>query len=191
MNLVRKFDDGVLSWLSGYWGTWLDAVMLDLTALGGVAVLVMVVLFSSGLLFVLGRRRTAVFILLVSLGGELLVVGIKTVIERERPAARFPVLARQPTSWSFPSGHSMSSAITYLTLAFVASTALTGRRGRRYLVACALVLVFLIGLSRMYLNVHYPTDVLAGWCIGVLWALGCRYVEDHWQPLKREEAPPG
>ncbi len=191
MELLRTFDDAILSWLRGYWGSWLDSVMLDVTALGGTAVLALVVLFSSGLLLVLGRRRTAIFILLVCLGGELLVAGVKTAVARVRPETRNPLVVRQPTSRSFPSGHSASSAVTYLTLALVASTPLTGRRGRRYLIACAAALVFLIGVSRLYLGVHYPTDVLGGWALGVLWALGCRYVEDHWQPLRREEAPPG
>jgi undecaprenyl-diphosphatase len=189
VEFLRAFDDGIHSWLQGFWGSRLDAVMLDVTALGGTAVLALVVLFSSGLLLVLGRRRTAVFILLVCLGGELLVAGVKAAVGRDRPKDRNRLVVRQPTSGSFPSGHSASSAVIYLTLALVASTPLTGRRGRRYLMACAAALVFLIGVSRVYLGVHYPTDVLGGWAIGVLWALGCRYVEDHWQPLRREEAP--
>jgi undecaprenyl-diphosphatase len=191
VDWLNPFDERILAWFRGFWGTrHLDGVMLDATALGGTYVLVGVLLFSVGLLFVLGRRRTALFVLVVVLGGELVVAGIKQTIHRERPSTRHELVAFAPTSWSFPSGHSMGSAITYLTLAFVAATPLTRRRGRIYLVSCALFLVFLIGVSRAYLNVHYPTDVIGGWTIGLVWALGCRWVEDRWGPLRQEELEP-
>jgi undecaprenyl-diphosphatase len=98
-----------------------------------------------------------------------------------------PLLPFPPGGWSFPSGHSMGSAVTYLTVALVAATPLTRRRGRVYVVSCAVALAFLVGVSRAYLNVHYPTDVLAGWSGGLLWALACRAVEDRWQTLRQEE----
>jgi undecaprenyl-diphosphatase len=191
MNWLRDFDDSVLAWFRQFWG-WRprDEFMFDVTTLGGTYVLIMLLVFSVGLLLVLGRRRTALFVLAVIVGGELLVGGIKHFVHRQRPSEEnmHPLVRYRPTSWSFPSGHSTGAAITYLTLAFVAATPLTGHRGRVYIVTCALLLVFLIGVSRAYFNVHYPTDVLAGWSLGLLWALGCRWVEDRWRPLRQEEA---
>lgn len=187
MEQLRASDEHVLAWFRGFWGSRLDAIMLDVTALGGTFVLVFFLLFAVGLLLVLSRRRTALFVFLVVLGGELLVAGVKETVGRSRPTPQHPNLPFPPRGLSFPSGHSLMSAVTYLTLALVAATPLTRRRGRVYLISCALLLVFLIGVSRVYLNVHYPTDVLAGWAGGLLWALGCRWVEDRWRPLRQEE----
>ncbi len=189
MNMLHTFDERVLAWFREQWGTRLDAVMLDMTALGGPSALIMACGFTVGLLLVLGRPRTALFVLAVIVGGELLAEGVKFSVTRPRPETMHPLLPFPPRTWSFPSGHSMNSAVTYLTLAFVAAAPLTGRRGRSYVVSCALVLVFLIGTSRAYLNVHYPTDVLAGWSGGLLWALACRWVRDRWRRLRQEEMP--
>src|SRR5262249_48612937 len=145
MGWIREFDASILAWFRDRWGSRLDEFMLDITALGGTAVLVLVALFSVGLLLVLRRYRTAFFVLGVVVGGELLVAGIKELVRRERPESYHTLLPARSRSWSFPSGHSMSSAVTYLTLAFVAATPLTGRRGRMYVVGSALLLVFLIG----------------------------------------------
>ena len=187
MDWLRSWDERILAWFRDQWGTRLDAVILDLTTAGGASVLIMLTAFAVGLLLVLGRQRTALFVLLVVVGGALLSFGAKQVVSRGRPATMHPDVPFPPTTWSFPSGHSMNSAVVYLTLAFVAATPLTRRRGRIYVVSCALLLVFLIGLSRIYLNVHYATDVLAGWTGGLAWALACRTVEDWWEPLRQEE----
>ena len=72
---------------------------------------------------------------------------------------------------SFPSGHAASSAIVYLTIAAVLSQIVESREGRRFIFVAASVLVLLIGLTRVYLGVHYPSDVIAGWSFGALWAL--------------------
>lgn len=191
MEWIREFDTSLLAWFRDRWGTRFDEIMLDITALGGTAVLVLVTLFSTGLLLVLRRYRTALFVLAVIIGGELLVAGLKELVQRERPESYHPLLPARSRSWSFPSGHSMSSTMTYLTLAFVAATPLTGRRGRVYVVGSALLLVFLIGTSRAYLNVHWPTDVLGGWTFGLVWALACRGIEDRWKALRQEEAAEG
>jgi undecaprenyl-diphosphatase len=74
---------------------------------------------------------------------------------------------------SFPSGHAALSAITYLTMAALLARMTASRRLRYYLMAVAATLTCLIGVSRIYLGVHYPTDILAGWCIGSAWALLC------------------
>src|SRR5262249_46200725 len=142
MEYVRALDEGILAWMRDRWGSRLDVVMLDVTALGGTAVLLLVLMFSVGLLLVLGRRRTALFVLLVTLGGQLAALGIKEMVGRPRPTSMYERLSFPPGGWSFPSGHAMNAAVTYLTLALVAATPLTRRRGRVYVVSCALGLVF-------------------------------------------------
>jgi undecaprenyl-diphosphatase len=89
-----------------------------------------------------------------------------------------------PHSASFPSGHSMLSAVVYLTAALLVANRLQGRRLHAYLIGWSLLLAFLIGISRLYLGVHYFTDVVAGWIGGLIWALFCRWVEDHWATFR-------
>ena len=76
-------------------------------------------------------------------------------------------------SFSFPSGHATMAAVTYLTLGVLLARVQKRRRMKLYLLTVALILVLLVGFTRVYLGVHWPTDVLAGWCIGTAWALGC------------------
>jgi undecaprenyl-diphosphatase len=91
---------------------------------------------------------------------------------------------------SFPSGHAAISAIAYLTLAALLARTTTSWAIRIYFIAAGVLLTFLVGLSRVYLGVHYPTDVLAGWCIGSAWALGCWAVMTRLQQRGGAE-PPG
>jgi undecaprenyl-diphosphatase len=150
--------------------------MNDLSALGGQTVLTLVVVFAVGLLLSLRRYRTAGFVLVAALGGYLLAVGLKSLVGRPRPVGGLI----QVSGNSFPSGHSMLSAIIYLTLALIVSTVILRWRVRLYIIGSALVLVGLIGISRLYLGVHYLTDVAAGWLVGLAWAIACRWVEKRW-----------
>jgi undecaprenyl-diphosphatase len=134
------------------------------------------VVFAVGLLFSLKRHRSAGFVMATALGGYLLSVGLKHLVGRQRPVGGLI----QVSGNSFPSGHSMLSAIIYLTLALIVSTVIPRWRVRAYIIGSALVLVALIGISRLYLGVHYLTDVAAGWLVGLAWAIGCRWVEKRW-----------
>jgi undecaprenyl-diphosphatase len=154
----------------------LENVMHDLSALGGQTVLTLVVIFAVGLLLSFRRYRTAAFVVATALGGYLLSVGLKVLVDRQRP----PGGLIQVSGNSFPSGHSMLSAIIYLTLALIVSTVILRWRVRLYVIGSALVLVGLIGISRLYLGVHYLTDVAAGWLLGLAWAILCRWVEKRW-----------
>jgi undecaprenyl-diphosphatase len=154
----------------------LERPMNDLSALGGQTVLTLVVIFAVGLLLSLRRYRTAGFVLATALGGYVLSVGLKLLVGRPRPAGGLIQLSGN----SFPSGHSMLSAIIYLTLALTVSTVILRWRVRLYVIGSALVLVALIGISRLYLGVHYLTDVAAGWLVGLAWAILCRWVEKRW-----------
>jgi undecaprenyl-diphosphatase len=118
-----------------------------------------------------GKRAAMVTVLISIFGGLALSLALKHVIERPRPNL-VPHLSAVYTS-SFPSGHSMMSAVVYLTLGSLLARVTPGRAIKLYLLIVASVLTFLVGVSRVYMGVHYPTDVLAGWIAGLFWALLC------------------
>ena len=150
---------------------WLADVARDITALGGGAVILLVSGAVLGHLW-LARRNHAAWLVLASVTGGVLVMSLlKHEFARERPAL-VPHLVKV-SSLSFPSGHSVLSAVTYLTLGALLARTTRDRVTKTYYLAVATFLAGLIGLSRVYLGVHYPTDVLAGWCIGIAWALLC------------------
>jgi undecaprenyl-diphosphatase len=150
---------------------WVEFVARDVTSLGGTAVLVMLTCASVGYLL-LGRRWGAAVLVTVSIvGGTLISSGLKAMFDRPRPD--LVPHAVEVTSASFPSGHAMLAMITYLTLGAVLAEVQTKHRYKVYILAWALLLSVLVGLTRVYLGVHWPTDVLAGWCIGAAWALLC------------------
>jgi undecaprenyl-diphosphatase len=161
------------------------AIMRDITALGGHTVLTMIVLFTIGFLVAVRRRRTAAFVLLAVLGGIFFTEALKFLTGRPRPFLEDDeLIAFRPDSPSFPSGHSALSAVVYLTIALLVAGRLEGRRIHVYLISWSLILAFLVGVSRLYLGVHYFTDVVAGWAGGFLWAIACRWVEDHWLAVR-------
>lgn len=187
MATLEGLDLGTKFWFENHWRPWSDNLMIDITALGSTTVLTLVTLFAFGLLLSLRRYRTACFVLAAVVLGGLMMEGIKKAVGRERPEITHPLLVNPPRSPSFPSGHAMVSSVVYLSLALVAAPHLPRRRIRAYVIGCALGLVFLIGVSRIYLGVHYLTDVVAAWAGGLTWALACRIVEDRWTPLRQEE----
>jgi undecaprenyl-diphosphatase len=150
---------------------WLKTAALDFTSLGSTAVITLVCTITVGF-FVLRRKWGSVILVLVAIAGGAIVNSIlKQSFERARPSL-VPHLA-EVNSLSFPSGHSMLSAITYITLGTLLARTTSDRKIKIYYLATAIFLAGLIGLTRVYLGVHYPTDVLAGWCAGISWALLC------------------
>ncbi|MBY0397322.1 MAG: phosphatase PAP2 family protein [Thermoleophilia bacterium] len=150
---------------------WFEEAVRDLTALGGVAVLLVVIGAAAGFL-AMNRAWHAMWLTLgSSLGGLVLGVLLKGLFDRPRPDV-VPHLMRAASS-SFPSGHSLNSAVVYLTLGLILAEVGRTRRQKSYFVGLALTLTGLVGFSRVYLGVHYPTDVLAGWLAGSAWALSC------------------
>ncbi len=150
---------------------WLAEVGRDLTALGGVACLSLLTTAVVGWLWLRNRYRAAILVLVATLGGLAVSSFLKWFFERPRPAV-VPHLARVYTS-SFPSGHSMLAATVFLTLGALLASFVEERRLKAYFLFVAVVLTILIGISRVYLGVHYPTDVLAGWTAGMAWAVAC------------------
>ena len=158
---------------------WITSALLDITALGGPTVIFLIVAAIVGFLLLQGRYRTSVFILLTAASGELLNDAMKTLFFRPRPDL-VPHL-REAFSSSFPSGHAMQSAIIYLTLGATLMRIAERRVTKIYCCAVAMGLTFVVGLSRVYLGVHYPTDVLAGWIVGLFWASICWLIAQHYE----------
>lgn len=154
---------------------WLQAGALDITALGSATVLGLVTLLVAGFLLLQGMARTALFVFVASAGGWVLNAAMKSVFQRPRPDI-VPHL-RDVYTLSFPSGHAMISAAVYLTLGALTMRIAQRRVTKFYCIASAMFVTFLVGASRVYLGVHYPTDVLAGWLVGMSWALLCWLVE--------------
>jgi undecaprenyl-diphosphatase len=146
-----------------------EKAALDITALGSVTVLTMIILGVIGYLVLAGKRREALVVLVATGGGALLVRLLKSGFERPRPDL-VPHLV-EVTSTSFPSGHAMGSAMVYLTLGALLARVQERRRLRLYFPAVAVILTVLVGTTRVYLGVHWPTDVVAGWLAGASWAL--------------------
>ena len=154
--------------------SWLHQSMLQITALGGGAVLTLVTAGVAGYLLVTKRTSTALFVVVAVSGGAILGSILKSVFDRPRPSV-VPHLI-DVNSLSFPSGHAMNSAVAYLTLAALLAQSEPSGRVRIYLVSLAATVSVLVGISRVYLGVHWPTDVIAGWCVGATWAALCSMV---------------
>ena len=150
---------------------WLESALLDLTAMGGATVLGLVVIAIVGFLLLQARYRTAFFILVTAVSAEMLDEVLKRVFMRPRPNV-VPHL-RDVVSTSFPSGHAMDSAIIYLTLGAMLMRVAERRMTKAYCLIVAVLITFLVGASRVYLGVHYPTDVIGGWTFGFAWASIC------------------
>lgn len=150
---------------------WVEELFRDFSALGGMSVLTLLTAATVGYTLLAGRRRTALFILAAVSGGLLLSMALKLGFARPRPD--LVPHGSQVYTASFPSGHSMMSAIAYLTLGALIARLQPSLGLKVYVLSCMAGLTLLVGFSRVYLGVHWPTDVLAGWVIGATWALFC------------------
>jgi undecaprenyl-diphosphatase len=150
---------------------WVEEMFRDFTALGGTGVLLFVVL-GAVVYFLLERKYRELNVLLVTfVGGLLLNTMLKIWFDRPRPDL-VPHLAHV-VDMSFPSGHTMLSAVAYLTLGALLARTQAKRRSRIFIMLIAALLTLLVGISRVYLGVHWPTDVMAGWILGSAWTLLC------------------
>jgi undecaprenyl-diphosphatase len=148
---------------------WVEEMMRDFSGLGSTAVLAILTAAVVVYLLLAGKDRTALVVFLSIGSGQILSTALKLFFERPRPDL-VPHATVVYTS-SFPSGHSTMSAIVYLTLGALLARVEARRRERIFLVSFGALLTFLVGTSRVYLGVHWPTDVLGGWTIGAAWAL--------------------
>jgi undecaprenyl-diphosphatase len=150
---------------------WVEEMMRDFTALGSTGVLALMVLAVGGFLVMMRKRQAALAVVVAVFSGVLLSQTMKWAYARPRPEL-VPHGAEVYTA-SFPSGHAMMSAVVYLTLGALLARTQSGGGAKVYILAVAVILTVLVGVSRVYLGVHWPTDVLAGWALGGMWALAC------------------
>ena len=150
---------------------WVEEVVRDLTAFGGLGVVVLVTAAVCGYLVLTRARAQALLVLVAVIGGA----GISTLLKQLFDRARPDLVAHGMHAYqaSFPSGHSMMAAVVYLTLGALLARLQPHRRQRVYVMSIAAALVVLVGLSRIYLGVHWPSDVAAGWAAGAGWAAIC------------------
>lgn len=166
---------------------WFEEMMRDFTALGGTGVLIMVTLGVVGFFSIMKKRAMALMMFGSVATGMILSQALKWGFSRPRPDL-VPALA-QVSTLSFPSGHAMLSAVTYLTLGLLCARTSIPRSAKGYLLSAAIVLALIIGISRVYLGVHWPTDVLAGWAGGAAWAIMCWLVLLWLQDRGKVETP--
>ena len=150
---------------------WVEEMMRDFTALGSTGVLILVVLAVGGFLAMTRKSHAALTVLVAVSSGVLLSQTMKWAYARPRP--ELVSHGAEVYTASFPSGHSMMSAIVYLTLGALLARTQSGQGVKAYILSVAVILTVLVGTSRVYLGVHWPTDVLAGWALGGVWALIC------------------
>jgi undecaprenyl-diphosphatase len=167
---------------------WFEEAMRDLTALGGTTVLVMVTLTACGYLVMTGKTQSAYVLAASVVGAMLLSQALKFGYGRPRPDL-VPHGARVYTL-SFPSGHAMMSTAVYLTLAALFARTQEKTRVKIFIISIAAIVAILVGASRVYLGVHWPTDVIAGWAGGASWAIFCWLIM-YWLQRRGKVEPEG
>lgn len=176
---------------------WLEQTAKDLTSLGGFPVVGLITALTLVYLLMIGRKGAAALVVVSVGGGMLLSSGLKLLFARARPDL-VPHAVDVFTA-SFPSGHATMTAAVYFTLGALLMRVMPERRLKIFVMAAAIAIVLIVGTSRVYLGVHWPTDVLAGWCIGFAWAtvwwlvaalLQRRGRIEGDQPLSRDVTPP-
>lgn len=181
---VRAIDTAILNCLKGSNENplWLKIFMEDITSLGGASIMFLVAFLIIVYLLLIKRKSAALLIFAASAGGGTISLLFKLVFQRERPMAIEYIL--KVDSLSFPSGHSAISASVYLSLAALLSRVYKEQSVRYYFIFVGAFLTIIIGYSRVYLSVHYPIDVLAGWAVGVSWASFCWLIAYYLQQKK-------
>jgi undecaprenyl-diphosphatase len=165
---MTVLDDAIMDWVVAHRTGLLTRTAIDITSLGSAT---LVTLFAVGALFILivaGDRRGTLHLVLALVGSTLMIFGLKGFLERPRPTGHRLVEAG---GYSYPSGHAVSAAVLYTTLALVGSRHFKGPAYRHMLVALAVAVTLLVAASRVYLGVHYPTDVTSGTALGAGWAV--------------------
>lgn len=168
-TIIQNFDEKTLRWIETLRTPFLNSMMLDVTALGGLALTIVLGLLAS-IIFLLARDpAAAIHLILTASGGFLISIWSKNLVLRPRPSI-IPQLIHV-SGFSYPSGHSITSACIYLTMAILACRHFKPIKTRFALLALAGIMITLISFSRIYLGVHYPSDTLSGALIGLAWAL--------------------
>ena len=168
---TQAFDVAVLRFMEAQKTELLDRVAIEITFLG-TGVIVLMIVAISGMFLWLTKHKHSALLLMVSTAGSILLNGLlKAGFDRPRPQVF--EWGQHTVSSSFPSGHAMSAAAVYMTVAYLAARLQRRRISRALTLLAAVIIIALIAASRLYLGVHYPTDVLAGVVIGIAWAALC------------------
>jgi undecaprenyl-diphosphatase len=173
---VAGWDEDVARWVAGNVPEWVEWLARPFSWLGGWIGITALTVAAS---LVLARERAWLdlgFLLMAVLGSQVTVALLKLWFDRSRPDVD-PAIAL-PSSASFPSGHATAGAATLGAVAVLAAERLLSSRARRWLWSATVALGLAVGLSRVALGVHYVSDVLAGWCLGLAWLAGCLLVRD-------------
>jgi undecaprenyl-diphosphatase len=184
---TQQFDDTVMRWIGNHQYPALQKIMLELTALGTGTVVAMIVFVAGMFLWLNQHKHSAILLLVATLGGLALNGLLKIGFDRPRPQIfKWTTYA---VSSSFPSGHAMSSIIVYGTVAYLAARLQQRAASRVLTLSFAALIVALICASRLYLGVHYPSDIAAGLVIGLAWAGFCMAVLEAAQLYAKRNAP--
>ena len=157
---------------------WLAVMAMDITALGSLAVLSLLILLAFGVLACLRRWGEGMLLLVGAGGGLAISQGLKALFGIERPGLDYRAV--EAVNASFPSGHAMLSAVVFLTLGALGARFAQRKRLKALALGAAVLLSLLVGLSRVYLGVHWASDVLAGWSVGAAWAMACWLAAFAW-----------
>jgi len=164
---------------------WLEEAVRDISALGSFTILVLIVVCAAGYLLMQGRRATALLLVVAAASGSAVSSALKIGFARPRP--ELVAHMTEVYTASFPSGHSTVAAVVYLTLGVLLARTQATTRARVYFMLVAILITLLVGVSRVYLGVHWPTDVLAGWTAGAGWAVMLWLVAYRLQKARRIE----
>src|SRR6478672_3958998 len=184
---TQAFDENVLRWIYAHHTHSLDAAMIEITALGTGTVVLMIVCVAALFLTLTKHKYSAMLLLVATAGGLLLDLVLKLRFDRPRPHVF--EWGTNAVSSSFPSGHAMSATIVYSTVAYLAARLQKRRWARWVTMILAAILILLICSSRLYLGVHYPSDVLAGIVIGLAWAGFCMATLEAIQKFAQRRSP--
>jgi len=184
---TQAFDEAVLRWIADHRSPTLEPVVVEITFLGTGTVVMMIVAVSALFLWLTTHRYSAVLLIIATFGGILLNGLLKMGFGRPRP--QLFDWGTHVVSSSFPSGHAMSAAVVYGTVAYLAARLQKRHWHRVVTMLCAVILIVLIGATRLYLGVHYPSDVIAGVIIGLAWAAFCMATLEAIQLYARRRAP--
>ena len=168
---------------------WLEGAVRDITSLGSMIVLVLISAAAICYLLLIRKVSEALFVLVAVGGGQILSSLLKLGIDRPRPYLVSHLATVQ--TLSFPSGHAMLSAVTYLTLGSLLARIVPGMATKIYVLGLAVLIALMVGASRVFLGVHWPSDVLAGWCAGFAWAMLCWLVARFFVRRGRDDGTAG
>ena len=184
---TQGFDDAVMHWMAAHQSKFLHTAMLEVTSLGTGTVVGMIVFVSGMFLWLNQHKHSAILLIVATLGGLMLDNLLKIGFNRPRP--QIFEWGTYAVSSSFPSGHAMSSVIVYGTVAYLAARLQQNVASRILTMAFAATMIVLICASRLYLGVHYPSDVLAGVIVGLAWAGFCMAILEAAQIYAKRNAP--